>query len=149
LIALERPSAASVFLLIFMLASSWYISAVRAEQSGWTMSVTAHNQTYNFGESVTFSITKPTTSQVHNCIVDVKFYIVGMFPDGNQKTYGPFSLPDNPGTYPVTVGEAAAPAGERTAQLWGHAGACINQPPTALLYASTSYDVINPNHSPI
>ncbi len=97
---------------------------------------------YNFGDTVTFLITKPSNPPGHNCIVDVTFYIDVTLPDGSQNALGPVGFPDGAGTYAEVAGPAGPPAGTRLAQLWGQTGVgCINPPLSPVLYATTTYEV--------
>jgi PKD repeat protein len=109
-------------------------------EPGWGISTASH--VYNFGDTVTFLVTKPQTPPGHNCIVDVTFYILAILPDGSQNDLGPLSFPDTAGTYAVSAGQAGSPPGTRLAQLWGQSGVgCVNPPPSPSLYAATTYVV--------
>lgn len=110
------------------------------QQAGWSLST--DQPVYNYGDTVTFLVTKPGNPPGHNCIVDVTFYIVATLPDRSQNSLGPLSFPDSPGTYAVSAGQAGPPPGSRLAELWGQAGVgCVNPPPSPVLYATTTYAV--------
>jgi hypothetical protein len=110
-----------------------------SQEAGWFL--TTDRPWYNVGDLVTFLITKPQTHGAAICVLQVSYYITVTLPDGRQSSFNIGGLPDAPGTYPETAGQAGAPPGPRFGQLWGQGEQCVNPQPPPTVYASTNYMV--------